>query len=43
MTRTSELLWSISAILLLIAVWWFGFSHTKFIADPLEVARALPQ
>ena len=43
MTRTNELLWSISAILLLIAVWWFGFSHTKFIADPLEVARALPQ
>ena len=43
MKRTSELVWSISAILLLIAAWQFGFSHTKFIADPLEVARALPQ
>jgi NitT/TauT family transport system permease protein len=43
MTRTGELLWSICAILLLIAAWWFGYSHTKFIASPIEVARALPQ
>lgn len=43
MKRNSEILWSTSAILLLLAAWWFGFSHTKFIADPMVVAQALPQ
>lgn len=34
--------WSVLALALLIPAWWVAHRNTTFIADPVEVARALP-
>lgn len=42
MQRESNLFISITAVLLLLPIWWIAYRNTNFIADPFVVAAALP-